>query len=155
MTSIEWGISVSNQRRREKEREWGRVRERERQKEGHSLASDESERRGNILKGSRASKSERKTEWRGETERGRTSEGNNEHLWFLRKTSKCWGHLDWHNFAVLRAAVCALCPFVFLHKFRRFVLYGPLNLSNGLIQGNQSSNQVNLANLTNLHGEKY
>lgn len=37
-------------------------RERGRQKEGHSLASDESERGGNILKGSKASTSERKAE---------------------------------------------------------------------------------------------
>lgn len=41
---------------------------RERQKKGHSPASDESERGGNILKGSRASKSERKTERGGRTQ---------------------------------------------------------------------------------------
>lgn len=53
---------------RDEEREWVGERGRERQKEGHSPASDESERGGNILKGSRASKSERKTERGGRTQ---------------------------------------------------------------------------------------
>lgn len=49
MTSIERGIGISNQRWGEKERgvrerEGGRVGGRETKKEGHSLASDESER---------------------------------------------------------------------------------------------------------------
>lgn len=114
MTSIEWGISISNQRWGEKESEWGGERGRGRQKEGHSLASDESERGGNILKGSRASKSERKAEWRRQR---RKEELRKETMWiyaFYENLTEAHGHTCWHIFNVHKVAVYALSSIVFL-----------------------------------------
>lgn len=117
MTSIEWGISISNQRWGEREREWGAERERGRQKEGHSLASDESERGGNILKGSRASKSERKAEWRRQR---RKEELRKETMWssiFFMKTSQGARRSDWHIFNVHKVAAYYALSYCFFFVF--------------------------------------
>lgn len=114
MTSIEWGISISNQRWGEREREWGAERERGRQKEGHSLASDESERGGNILKGSRASKSERKAEWRRQR---RKEELRKETMWssifFSWKLAKAQGAVTGIFLMFIRWQPTTLSPIVF------------------------------------------
>lgn len=82
-------------------------------KEGHSLASDESERGGNILKGSRASKSERKAEWRRQR---RKEELRKETMWisaFYENLTEAHGHTCWHIFNVHKVAVYALSAIVF------------------------------------------
>lgn len=117
MTSIEWGIGISNQRRGE--RGSGRGRAKERDKKRDILLPLTNQRGGGILKGSRASKSERKREWKGEEHK----EGNNVHLWFWWKPSHRWGHLYWHIFAVHGMPVFLV---IFHISLRVFVLHGPL-----------------------------
>lgn len=94
----------------ERKREWVRRGERAGDKKREILLrlTNQRERGGRGLKGSRANKSERKTEWRGDQrERGRPMERNNVHLWFVLKSSKRWGHLGWHICTVQRAVVCS------------------------------------------------
>lgn len=76
MTSIEWGISISNQRWGEKEGVSEEGRESGRQKEGDSLASDESEReRGEGFKRFEGKQKWKKDRMKGWPERERKTHG--------------------------------------------------------------------------------
>lgn len=129
MTSIEWGISISNQRWGEKEGVSEEGRESGRQKEGDSLASDESEReRGEGFKRFEGKQKWKKDRMKGWPERERKTHGKKQCAPLIRV--KIQQTLRASRLAHLYCSEGGcLLAFVFQSRFRRLAFHGPSRIS--------------------------